>query len=77
MKEVTKQETISEVKKRPIWKTILLWIIGIWAILTLASAVIELFMFFTVGVKIEAGRILPWIFALYIIKKLEIIKYKK
>ena len=72
-----KKEAILEVKKKPIWKIILMWIAGIWAILVLADAVIGLFMFFTVGMEIEAGRVLAWIIALYIIEKLEIIKYKR
>jgi len=78
IKEKTiKKETASEVKKKPIWKTILMWIVGIWAVIALADAVVELFMFFTVGAEIETGSILGWIIALYIIKKLEIIKYKR
>lgn len=71
-----KKETAPEVK-RPTWKTILIWIIGVWAVLVLADAVIGLFMFFTVGAEIETGRILGWIIAVFIVKKLKIIKYKK
>lgn len=75
--QTTKQETISEVKKRPVWKIILIWIVGIWAVLALVDAVIGLFMFFTIGAEIEASRILGWIIALFIVKELKIIKYKK
>lgn len=76
MEKITKQGTISG-EKRSIWKTILLWIIEIWAVLILADAVIGLFMFITVGVQIEAGQILGWIIALYVIKRNKIIIYKK
>jgi len=71
-----KKEIIPETK-RPIWKTILMWIAGIWAVCGLGDAVIGLFMFFTIGTKIEGARILGWIIALFIIKELKIIKYKK
>jgi len=71
------EETTLEVKKRSVWKTILIWIVGIWAILTLASAVIELFMFFTVSAKIDLTQIAVWVLALIAVIKLGIIKYKK
>lgn len=76
MEEITKQETTPKVKK-PIWKTILIWIVVIWAVLTLAGAVIELFMFFTVGADIDFTQIATWALAFIVVMKLGIIKYKK
>lgn len=66
-----------DIKKRPAWKTALIWVAGIWAALTLIDGVTRLFMFFTVGVEIKSFDIFMWVFALVVALKLGMIKYRK
>ncbi len=60
--------------KRSIWRTILKWIIGVWAVLTLAGGIISIFGFLTVGMEITFAQVMVWILALAIILKLNIFK---
>ncbi len=73
-----KSNTSSQIKtmKKSIWKTFLIWILGIWAMLTLASASVDLFMFFTVGIKITFAQLSVWALALGIILKFGLVRYE-
>ena len=51
--EEKKQET-----KKSALKKVVLWIAGIWALLTFAGFVIELFMYITVGGEIDPSKLL-------------------
>jgi len=67
----------NEVKKRPVWKNILRWVLIVSAVLVLVDAAMSLFVFFTAGVNISWAQFTGWVVALIILMKLGIIKYEK
>jgi len=69
MENTAEEKTKSEVAKKPIWKTILIWIAYVWAILTLGGFILALFTFFMNGVAMDIREIGAGLIALLVLIK--------
>jgi hypothetical protein len=69
MENIKEEKTKIEVVPKPIWKIILIWIVYVWAILTLGGVIIALFAFFINGVTMNIGEMGAGLLALVIVIK--------